>query len=92
MNTEPISSTFRSLIILVTFSIPFVLFFSCKKKETENTTQGIQKTSSLDTKKETIIAKSLSSTVFSIISKNDENVTSDDVGFLLKFGNMLEIY
>jgi hypothetical protein len=60
MNTEPISSTFRSLIILVTFSIPFVLFSSCKKKETENTTQGIQKTSSLDTKKETIIAKSLS--------------------------------
>ena len=58
MNTEPISSTLRSLIILVTFAVPFVLFSSCKKKETENTAQEVQKTSSLNAEK-TIIAKPL---------------------------------
>jgi len=86
MNTEPISSTFRSLIILVTFSVPFVLFSSCKKKETENTTQGIQKTSPLDTKKETIIAKSLSKidssensnkTLFVALTPEESGIQSD---------------
>ena len=69
MNTEPISFTFRSLIILVTLSGPFLLFSSCNKKETDNTAQEIQKISSPNAKKETIIAKPLSKTDSSEDSK-----------------------
>ncbi len=62
MNTEPMSSTFRSLIILVTLSVPIILFSSCKKEEVKNTEQEKQKASSAIDPKDTIIIKQLSET------------------------------
>jgi len=56
------SSTFRSLIILVTLSVPIILFSSCKKEEVKNTEQEKQKASSAIDPKDTIIIKQLSKT------------------------------
>ena len=86
MNTEPIFSTFRPLIILLASSVPFFLFSSCKKKETENTTQVTQKTSSPNANKETIIAKELSrdngsedstKTLFVALNPEDSGIQSE---------------
>jgi len=85
MNAVPISSTIRSLIILVTFAVPFVLFSACKKKEAESTTQEVQKTSSPNTEK-TIIAKPLSKidgsensnkTLFVALNPQESGIQSD---------------
>ena len=85
MNAVPISSTIRSLIILVTFAVSFVLFSACKKEKTENTTQEVQKTSSPNAEK-TIIAKPLSKidgsensnkTLFVALNPKESGIQSD---------------
>jgi len=85
MNAVPISSTIRSLIIIVTFAVPFVLFSACKKEETESATQEVQKTSSPNAEK-TIIAKPLSKidgsensnkTLFVALNPQESGIQSD---------------